>query len=158
MSLWRSVQLKTPSPSIASTATIPSISAAVSPPSGAINIDDASTGYQCAPAALSSKLLMPSFIFTYLCMGEFAAFVVGWNLLLEQVIGVALAAKGIAAYVDMLIFDRAGVNMTPLQPDASNISDYFDFFAFFIPILVGGKIKQFSVPILHLLTMQNLNV
>lgn len=76
-------------------------------------------------------------------MGEFAAFVVGWNLLLEQVIGVALVAKGIAAYVDVLIFDRAGVNITQVQPVSSNISDYFDFFAFFIPILVGGKIGSF---------------
>lgn len=142
MSLWRSVQLKTPTPSIASTATIPSISATMSQPNTA-HIPDATSAYQSTPAALSSKLLMPSFIFTYLCMGEFAAFVVGWNLLLEQVIGVALVAKGIAAYVDMLIFDRAGVNITLTQvhPVSSNISDYFDFFGFFIPILAGGKSK-----------------
>lgn len=73
-------------------------------------------------------------------MGEFAAFVVGWNLLLEQVIGVAVVAKGIASYVDTLIFDSARVNITQIQPISSNISDYFDFFAFFIPILVGGNI------------------
>lgn len=140
MSLWRSVQLKTPTPSIASTATVPSISAALN----SANTPDASSAYQSTPAALSSKLLMPSFIFTYLCMGEFAAFVVGWNLLLEHVIGVALVAKGIAAYVDMLIFDRAGVNitLTQVQPVSSNISDYFDFFGFLIPILAGGNSKH----------------
>lgn len=72
-------------------------------------------------------------------MGEFAGFVVAWNLLLEHVIGVALVAKGIATYVDMLIFAQAGVNLTQIQPITSGISDYFDFFAFFIPILVGGE-------------------
>lgn len=144
MSLWRSVQLKTPSPSIASTATIPSISGTIVQPNSTAASNDALPAYQSTPATLSSKLLMPSFIFTYLCMGEFAAFVAGWNLLLEQVIGVALVAKGIAVYVDVLVFDRAGVNITQIQPtNQSNISDYFDFFAFFIPIIVGGKFQRY---------------
>lgn len=135
MSLWRSVQLKTPSPSIASTATIPSISATIPH----TFVDAASSMNHRTPTLLSINMLMPSFVFTYLCMGEFAGFVVAWNLLLEHVIGVALVAKGIATYVDMLIFAQAGVNLTQIQPITSGISDYFDFFAFFIPILVGGE-------------------
>lgn len=140
MSLWRSVQSKTPSLSLASTATIPSISATISPPTGTAS-DETHTSHS-VPDMLTSKLLMPSFIFTYLCMGEFAGFVVGWNLLLEQIIGVALVAKGIASYFDVLIFDGVQVNITQVQPITSNISEYFDFFAFFIPILIAGKSKR----------------
>lgn len=88
---------------------------------------------------ISTTLLLPSFIFTYLCIGEFAAFVIGWNLILEYVIGVAIVSKGIAYYMDMLIFDSFGINITQITSISWNLSDYFDFFSFFIPILIGGE-------------------
>lgn len=74
-----------------------------------------------------------------MCIGEFVAFIIGWNLILEYVIGVALVSKGIASYVDMLVFDKIGLNITQVTPITVNPLEYFDFFAFFIPILIGGE-------------------
>lgn len=92
--------------------------------------------------AVRSKSLMPAYVFINVCIGEFIAFIIGWNLILDYIIGVAIAAKGIAAYLDMLVFGNdafRGIGVVPFTPkDWQILSNYFDFFGFFIPILIAG--------------------
>ena len=41
-----------------------------------------------------------AYVYTYLTVGELAAFVIGWNLVLEHVIGVAAVARCFMSYVN----------------------------------------------------------
>lgn len=93
--------------------------------------------------ASASDTLMPAYVFVHVCIGEFVAYIIGWNLILDYVIAVALAAKGIATYMDVLVFgtdDFAGAAVPAFTPHNWQVlSQHFDFFAFFIPILIAGK-------------------
>lgn len=87
-------------------------------------------------------MLLPAYVFIHVCIGEFVAFIIGWNLILDYIIGVALAAKGITAYLELLVFGNGefpGAAIQPFTPkDWQILSSYFDFVAFFIPILIAG--------------------
>ena len=41
-----------------------------------------------------------AYVYTYLTIGEFAAFVIGWNLILEHVIGAAAIVRGLMGYIN----------------------------------------------------------
>lgn len=81
-----------------------------------------------------------AYIFTYVAIGEFVAFIIGWNLLLEYVIGSASIAKGLSLYIDSLINDtmkNCFKQITPITSTGNFLSSYFDFFAFSCPLLLG---------------------
>lgn len=44
-----------------------------------------------------------AYSYTYLAVGEFWAFLVGWNVVLENVIGLAAVARACSAYIDSLL-------------------------------------------------------
>ncbi|CAG0914823.1 unnamed protein product [Notodromas monacha] len=87
-----------------------------------------------------------AYVYSYVCVGELIAFIIGWNLILEYVIGTASVARGYSNYLDSL-FDKkmqsAFRNITPIHdwldsPTASEyLSSYFDFFALGICILLS---------------------
>ncbi|XP_044759781.1 cationic amino acid transporter 4 [Coccinella septempunctata] len=52
-----------------------------------------------------------AYIYTYISIGEFCAFVIGWNILLEHMIGAASVARAWSGYVDSL-FDGIISNTT----------------------------------------------
>ncbi|XP_045476944.1 cationic amino acid transporter 4 [Harmonia axyridis] len=52
-----------------------------------------------------------AYIYTYISIGEFCAFVIGWNILLEHMIGAASVARAWSGYVDSL-FDGVISNTT----------------------------------------------
>lgn len=75
-----------------------------------------------------------------MAIGEFVAFIIGWNLLLEYIIGSASIAKGLSLYIDSLINDTMKNGFRHIAPIAftgSFLSNYFDFFAFTCPLLLG---------------------
>ncbi|KPM10467.1 Large neutral amino acid transporter-like protein 2 [Sarcoptes scabiei] len=65
--------------------------------------------------------------------GEFMAFVIGWNLVLEYVIGTASVARGYSNYIDSLANGTIQNNLRYYMPiNVSGLSAYPDFLAFFI--------------------------
>ncbi|XP_015372127.1 PREDICTED: cationic amino acid transporter 2-like isoform X2 [Diuraphis noxia] len=46
-----------------------------------------------------------AYIYSYVAVGEFIAFVIGWNLLVEHTIGTAAVAKAMSNYLDSLLGD-----------------------------------------------------
>ncbi|XP_075160639.1 cationic amino acid transporter 2 isoform X2 [Haematobia irritans] len=79
-----------------------------------------------------------AYIYSYVCIGEFAAFVIGWNLILEYMIGTASVCRGISLYLDTLINDTLKTTFTEVAPmQVSFLGSYFDFFAFGLVVVFG---------------------
>ncbi|KOB64449.1 High affinity cationic amino acid transporter, partial [Operophtera brumata] len=80
-----------------------------------------------------------AYVYSYVSVGEFIAFTIGWNLILEYVIGTASVAKGMALYIDSLTNNTMAKTMTELAPiNISFMADYPDFFAFALVMLITG--------------------
>ncbi|CAL1687717.1 unnamed protein product [Lasius platythorax] len=78
-----------------------------------------------------------AYVYSYVTVGEFIAFVIGWNLILEYVIGTASVARGLSNYIDALIGNVMGNTLRSLMPiDISFLSEYPDFFAFAMVMLL----------------------
>ncbi|CAL4079719.1 unnamed protein product [Meganyctiphanes norvegica] len=80
-----------------------------------------------------------AYIYSYVCVGEFVAFIIGWNLILEYVIGAASVARGYSGYIDELAENK----ISDALADAMGIkvgflSDYPDFLAFGLCFLITG--------------------
>jgi amino acid transporter len=80
-----------------------------------------------------------AYVFTYVAIGEFVAFIIGWNLLLEYIIGSASIAKGLSLYIDSLVNNTMKNAFKEIAPIGigSFLSSYFDFFAFAGPLILG---------------------
>ncbi|XP_050675789.1 cationic amino acid transporter 3 isoform X2 [Leptidea sinapis] len=101
-----------------------------------------------------------AYVYSYVSVGEFIAFTIGWNLILEYVIGTASVAKGMANYIDSLLNNTMANTMTQIAPiNISFMADYPDFFAFglvlLISILLGVGVKE-STKLNNLFTTLNL--
>ncbi|XP_045447898.1 cationic amino acid transporter 3 [Melitaea cinxia] len=78
-----------------------------------------------------------AYVYSYVSVGEFIAFTIGWNLILEYVIGTASVAKGMANYIDSLFNSTMAKTMTAVAPiNVSFLADYPDFFAFTLVLLI----------------------
>nr|CAD7406927.1 unnamed protein product [Timema cristinae] len=82
-----------------------------------------------------------AYIYSYVCVGEFVGFTIGWNLVLEYVIGAASVGRGLSTYIDAL-FDNAMRNkFREIAPiDIDFLSEYPDFFAFGLVILFASAL------------------
>ncbi|KAL0128181.1 hypothetical protein PUN28_003439 [Cardiocondyla obscurior] len=78
-----------------------------------------------------------AYVYSYVTVGEFIAFVIGWNLILEYVIGTASVARGLSNYIDALIGNVMGNALRSVMPiNVSFLSEYPDFFAFAMVMLL----------------------
>ncbi|XP_032517516.2 cationic amino acid transporter 3 [Danaus plexippus] len=78
-----------------------------------------------------------AYVYSYVSVGEFIAFTIGWNLILEYVIGTASVAKGMANYIDSLCNNTMAETMTRIAPiNVSFLADYPDIFAFTLVLLI----------------------
>uniref|UniRef100_A0A2S2Q5I3 Low affinity cationic amino acid transporter 2 n=1 Tax=Sipha flava TaxID=143950 RepID=A0A2S2Q5I3_9HEMI len=92
-------------------------------------------------AELSSRIPKAgsAYSYAYIAVGELAAFIVGWNLLLEYSIGGASIAKGMSLYVDALSNKTMETIFRELyEIDSPYLSEYFDFFAMFIVLVFSA--------------------
>ncbi|KAF9424184.1 hypothetical protein HW555_000577 [Spodoptera exigua] len=101
-----------------------------------------------------------AYVYSYVSVGEFIAFTIGWNLILEYVIGTASVAKGMALYIDSLCNNSMARAMTEAAPiNISFMADYPDFFAFalvmLITVLLGIGVKE-STKLNNVFTALNL--
>jgi solute carrier family 7 (cationic amino acid transporter), member 3 len=72
-------------------------------------------------------------------VGEFVAFTIGWNLILEYVIGTSSVARGLSGYIDALIDNRMGNFWRSLFPmNVDFLAGYPDFFSFAIVMVLSG--------------------
>ncbi|XP_050543776.1 cationic amino acid transporter 3 isoform X2 [Daktulosphaira vitifoliae] len=79
-----------------------------------------------------------AYVYSYVGVGEFVAFVIGWNLVLEYVIGTASVAKALSNYLDALIDKRIQNTLISLFPiNVSFLAQYPDFLAFAIVLLLS---------------------
>lgn len=84
-----------------------------------------------------------AYAYSYVAIGELCAFVIGWNLILEYVIGTASVARAWSSYMDS-IFDGRIKNFTIStigEIHATGIAPYLDF----VSVLVIASLTSLSI-------------
>lgn len=82
-------------------------------------------------------------------VGEFVAFTIGWNLLLEYVIGASSVARGLSGYIDALTGNKMGNYWLQVMPMHVNfLAEYPDILSFSIvtvlTIILASGVKESS--------------
>lgn len=80
-----------------------------------------------------------AYIYSYISVGELMAFVIGWNLILEYVIGTASVARSYSGYLDSGLLDNRIENFFKQYlslPESKWFSSYPDLFAFALTMLL----------------------
>ncbi|XP_013783291.1 cationic amino acid transporter 3-like isoform X2 [Limulus polyphemus] len=78
-----------------------------------------------------------AYVYSYVTVGELMAFVIGWNLILEYVIGTASVARGYSGYIDSLINNSVQNKLKELLPlHLHGISEYPDFLSLGVTLLL----------------------
>lgn len=86
-----------------------------------------------------------AYIYSYVSIGEFAAFTIGWNLILEYVIGTSSVARGMSGYIDALIGNKMSTALKEtMGMNVGFLSDYPDFFSF-VAVLILAALLAYGV-------------
>uniref|UniRef100_A0A1I8PZF6 Cationic amino acid transporter C-terminal domain-containing protein n=1 Tax=Stomoxys calcitrans TaxID=35570 RepID=A0A1I8PZF6_STOCA len=86
-----------------------------------------------------------AYVYSYVTVGEFVAFTIGWNLILEYVIGTASVARGLSGYFDSLINETMSKTLKEVMPiNVGFLGDYPDFLGFGM-VLVLTCVLAFGV-------------
>lgn len=86
-----------------------------------------------------------AYVYSYVTIGEFIAFIIGWNLILEYAIGSAAVVKGLSTYLDALVGKKMSSFMTEhMAMNVDGLEDYPDFFAFGVTMLFAGEFINLS--------------
>ncbi|GJQ81878.1 hypothetical protein Trydic_g9903 [Trypoxylus dichotomus] len=104
-----------------------------------------------------------AYVYTYISVGEFWAFVIGWNILLEHMIGAASVARAWSGYVDSLFGGMISNTTISLTGELHEqlLGRYPDILAFAVcvvyALLLGIGVKASSI-VNSFLTLVNLSV
>ncbi|XP_022229697.2 cationic amino acid transporter 3 [Drosophila obscura] len=80
-----------------------------------------------------------AYVYSYVTIGEFVAFTIGWNLILEYVIGTASVARGLSGYFDALIDNNMSKALNgSMHMNVDFLGDYPDFLSFGMVLLLAG--------------------
>ncbi|XP_045447844.1 cationic amino acid transporter 2-like [Melitaea cinxia] len=72
-----------------------------------------------------------AYVYSYVCVGEFIAFIIGWNLILEYIIGAASVVKALSEYLDSLLDKAISTQLMEWMPmNSPHLAKYPDIFAF----------------------------
>ncbi|CAG2162833.1 unnamed protein product [Oppiella nova] len=83
-----------------------------------------------------------AYVYSYVTVGELMAFIIGWNLILEYVIGTASVARGYSLYIDALVNGTIQAHFREWMPiDVTGLSAYPDFLAFGITLLLTAMLS-----------------
>ncbi|KAI5639112.1 amino acid permease domain-containing protein [Phthorimaea operculella] len=86
-----------------------------------------------------------AYVYSYVCVGEFIAFIIGWNLILEYIIGAASVVKALSEYLDSLLNKAISTQLQEWMPiDTPHLAKYPDLFAFTV-IMVFSVALAFGV-------------
>ena len=78
-----------------------------------------------------------SYAYIYITIGEFIAFIVGWDLIMEYIIGTSSAASALSKYVDSLAGRKISTYLKIKFPmDSDLFASYPDFLAFAFCVLI----------------------
>lgn len=78
-----------------------------------------------------------AYVYIYVTIGEFVAFVLGWDLILEYVIGVSSGASALSRYIDSLCDNKIQEAFRSAMPiHIKNLAPYPDFLAFALVLLI----------------------
>ncbi|XP_032237945.2 probable cationic amino acid transporter isoform X3 [Nematostella vectensis] len=79
-----------------------------------------------------------AYVYSYVTIGEFIAFVIGWNLILEYMIGAAAISRAWSAYFDSMLNDRIRNYITQHigSIDVDGLGNYPDFLALTVCLLI----------------------
>ncbi|XP_055313744.1 cationic amino acid transporter 3-like [Sitodiplosis mosellana] len=101
-----------------------------------------------------------AYVYTYISVGEFLAYTIGWNLILEYIIGTSSVARGLSVYLDALIDNKLSnffLNLAPMHVEF--LARYPDFFSFVVvlllTVLLSIGVKESSI-LNNIFTMVNL--
>ncbi|RUS78576.1 hypothetical protein EGW08_013644 [Elysia chlorotica] len=80
-----------------------------------------------------------AYVYSYVTVGELMAFIIGWNLILEYVIGTASVARAASSYLDNLIGNQMSHFFKENMPlHVAQLSEYPDFLAFAMTLVMTG--------------------
>ncbi|XP_022218233.2 cationic amino acid transporter 2 isoform X1 [Drosophila obscura] len=103
-----------------------------------------------------------AYIYSYVTIGEFIAFLIGWNLILEYAIGSASVVKGLSTYLDQLCGNPMSSFLgTHMPMNIQGLGAYPDLFAFVVTILFSLAIAvgaKESTRVNNVFTILNLGV
>ncbi|KYM78892.1 High affinity cationic amino acid transporter 1 [Atta colombica] len=103
-----------------------------------------------------------AYIYSYVTIGEFVAFLMGWTLILEYVIGSASVVRALSTYVDVLFNDSMKNFFESVMPiNVDSLSSYPDFFALGVTLIFSVALafgaKESSM-VNNIFTLVNLSV
>lgn len=83
-------------------------------------------------------------------VGEFVAFTIGWNLILEYVIGASSVARGLSGYIDQLVggeISKFWLSIVPMN--VSFLAEYPDILSFslvaILTVILASGVKESSI-------------